>query len=209
MGTSASLWGNVVIALIVGMLWLGSGFLSALVMHRRGHDLFSWGLLFLVLGPLALPVAFSEHRHRPPDPEAPNRDGRLDILLADDGSPKAQAAFDAALATLGEITSVTVATVVDLEAATTVRGHVEERAARARLDAAAARAATATGAPVDTVLLYGNPAEALTRFAVDHGYELIVAGSMGHGPARALHGSVTRQLAACSPVPVLLGPATR
>jgi hypothetical protein len=178
--------------------WLAIGVVAAAVMHRRGHDTFAWGVLFLFLGPLALPLAISSDRHPPPQPDAPTRGGRLDLLVAHDGSREATAALQAAMDLVGPyVTSVTVTCVLDLEAASTVRGRDTQRETQARLDAVAHRLAAATSAPVDTTILFGEPTQALQRFAAEHGYELIVAAAWRR---------VTHKRTAASAVPVLIGP---
>lgn len=191
--------------LFVVTAWIAVGAVAVMVMRRRGHDTFAWAVVFLFLGPLALPVAFSADRHRPLDGPARNHDGRLDVLVDHDGSPPAVEALDAALELLGgQMTSLTLAAVLDLEAPTTVRGRQAQHEAEERLQAQARAVAARTGAPVDVVVLHGDPAHALADFAVRNGYELIVVGSDGHGLARA---SVARRLSTRTPVPLLVGPA--
>lgn len=191
----------------LAVAWLAVGVVTVVVMHRRGHDVFSWSLLFLVLGPLAVPLAVSAERHVPPEPPRSDHDGRLDVLVAHDGSAEASAALDAAVTMLGtEMTSLTLAAVVPVEATTTVQGRAVIDDAQARLDEAARRVA-AVGAPVDTIVLHGPPAEVLDRFARDHAYEVIVVGSR---PRRASHvgaPDVARKLSAGASVPVLVGPS--
>ena len=87
--------------LVIAAGWLTIGAIAVAVMHRRGHDTFAWAVLFLCMGPLAIPLAVSSHRHRPPDPDSPSHPGRLDVLVADDGSPEAAAALKSALDLLG------------------------------------------------------------------------------------------------------------
>lgn len=53
----------VVVAIVAVWLVVGAG--AALLMHRKGHDMFSWSILFIALGPLAVPLAISAHRHPP------------------------------------------------------------------------------------------------------------------------------------------------
>ena len=168
--------------LVIAGGWLAIGGVAVAVMHRRGHDTFAWAVLFLVLGPLAVPLAVSSHRHRPPDPDTPTHPGRLDVLVADDGSPEAAAALESALDLLGaQMTSLTVAAVVDLEAVSTVRGR--DTAARDTCSARrpGRRHRRRIEAPVDTVVLFGEPTHTLQRFAADHGYELIVVGCRSAG----------------------------
>ncbi len=37
--------------------WVAIGVVAAMVMRRRGHDPFGWVILFVILGPLAVPLA--------------------------------------------------------------------------------------------------------------------------------------------------------
>ena len=98
---------------------------------------------------------------------------------------------------------MTLAAVVDLEAPSTVRGRDTQREAQARLDTLARELATVTSAPVATVILFGEPATALQHFALENGYELIVAGNVA---ARSQVGS--RRAGRTHKVPVLIGPAS-
>lgn len=196
------------VALVV-LAWVAFGAAATVVMRRRGHDPFAWGITFLFLGPLAFVVLPRRH-HSAPVVSATARPGELDILVADDGSEHARNALELGLGLLGtNATSVTIATVVDVETATTLRGTETELTAETRLRTSCTRAGALTGAPVDTVILYGRPAAELEQFALDHGYELIVAGSRGRGATRALVGSVAQQLAAQGKVPVLIGGRVR
>lgn len=186
--------------------WLAVGLVAVAVMRHRGHDTFAWAVLFLFLGPLALPLAVSSDRHPPPQPDAPTHDGRLDVLVAHDGSTEAAAALRAALDLLGtQVTSLTLAAVVDLEAASTVRGRDTQRETQARLDALARDIAIVRTA-VDTVILFGEPAHALQHFAAEHGYELIVAASCCAGRSHLVRRRAAKKLATASPVPVLIAP---
>ena len=113
-------------------------------MRRRGHDPFAWAVPFLFLGPLALPVAISSDRHRPVEPLRPLPPSGLDVLAFCDGSEDAAAALDTTLTVLGDrATSLTLAAVVDFEAATTVRGRETQREANDRLEVAAGSSRTA------------------------------------------------------------------
>lgn len=195
--------------LAIAVAWIAVGAALVFVMHRRGHDVFSWSLLFLVLGPLAIPLAISAERHVPPEPPGSEHDGELDVLVAHDGSPQASAALDTAVTMFGsDMTSMTLAAVVPVEATTTVQGRTVVQEAQAWLDEAARRVASAVDAPVDTIVLHGPPAEVLERFARDHAYEVIVVGSRpprrtGHVGAR----DVAKKLSAGASVPVLVGPS--
>ena len=184
--------------------WLAIGVVAVEVMRRRGHDTFAWAVPFLFLGPLAVPLAITADRNRPVEPPRPLPPGGLDLLVAHDGTADSQAALDAALGMLGtQMTSVTLAAVVDIEAASTVRGQDTQREAQARLDALAGDLSTRTAVPVATVILFGEPAHALQHYALENGYELIVAGSRlaprSHLRARP-SGSQAKS------VPTLIGP---
>jgi nucleotide-binding universal stress UspA family protein len=196
-----------VLILVISVAWFATGAIAVVVMRHRGHDAFAWAVVFLFLGPLALPVALSADRHRPTAPRAPTHEGRFDVLVAHDGSADAAAATEAALELIGaHLTSLTYAAVLDLEATSTVRGRSDHEQAQARLDALARDSAAVTSAPVDTVILFGEPIDALQRFAGEHGYELIVAGCHVAGRSRIAGRRAVWKLATQSPVPVLLGP---
>jgi nucleotide-binding universal stress UspA family protein len=197
----------VVVAIVAVWLVVGAG--AALLMHRKGHDMFSWSILFIALGPLAFPLAISAHRHPPGETAGRNHQGALDVLVGHDGSPSADRALSAAVGLFGsQMTSLTLAAVVDLEASTTVQGHETEREETRRLQQIAGALAVPCG-PVETVILHGNPARALAQYAAAHGYELVVVGSDGRPPwQRVIAGSVARRLSMATPVPVFVGPRT-
>jgi nucleotide-binding universal stress UspA family protein len=198
-----------VLLLAIAAGWLAVGLVAVVVMRRRGHDTFAWAILFLSLGPLALPLAVSSDRHPPPQPNAPPHDGRLDVLVTHDGSANATAALHAALNLLGtQVTSLTLAAVVDLEAASTVRGRGTQRETQARLGDLARDVATVTTAPVDTVILFGKPTVALQRFAAEQGYELIVVAERYAESSRLIRRRAARKPGSASPVPVLIATAS-
>lgn len=197
------------VILLAAFAWVAVGAAGVAVMRRRGHDTFAWSIVFLVLGPLGWPAALSVDRHPVPQPVRPPHNGGLDVLVACDGSPHAAAAVDSAIALIGpSITSLTLAAVVDAEAASTVRGRETIAGAQRRLDEQASLVRLRVAAPVDTLVLHGDPASTLERFALEHGYELIVAGSCGSGRTHGPRGAVASALAAHAPVPVLVGPAS-
>ncbi|HEX7167167.1 MAG TPA: universal stress protein [Acidimicrobiales bacterium] len=183
--------------------WLAIGVVAVAVMRRRGHDTFAWAVPFLFLGPLAVPLAITADRHRPVEPPRPLPPGGLDLLVAHDGTADSQAALDAALGMLGpQMTSVTLAAVVDIEASSTVRGEDTQREAQERLDVLAGDVSGRTAVPVATVILFGEPAHALQHYALENGYELIVAGSRLAAKAHLR----TRPGGQAKSVPVLIGP---
>jgi nucleotide-binding universal stress UspA family protein len=192
--------------LVIAVGWFATGAIAVAVLRHRGHDAFAWAVVFLFMGPVALPAALSADRHRPPEPGASTHEGRFDVLVAHDGSADAAASAEAALDLVGaQMTSLTFAAVLDLEATSTVRGREEQALTQARLDTLAREAESS--APVDTVILFGEPIQALQHYAAQHGYELIVAGSHVAGRSRLGSRQAVWKLATQSPVPVLLGPA--
>lgn len=193
------------LGLTIAAGWVATGAVAVALMRRRGHDTFSWALLFLFLGPIAVPLAISSDRHHPAEPPRPLPPGGLDVLVSHDGTPDAHAALETALNLLSrQMTSITLAAVVDLEVPSTVRGGDTQREAQERLDSLARELATVTSAPVATVVLFGEPATALQHFALENGYELIVAGSV----AARWHVGRRRAGRTHQSVPVLIGPAS-
>lgn len=194
------------LAFAIAAAWLAVGALAVAAMHRRGHDVFGWAILFLFLGPIAIPLAVSADRHPPPEPGRPAAPGDFDVLVAHDGSAQADAALDCVLALCPQATSLTLAAVVDLEAPSTVRGRGTIEEAQDRLNQVARRVEFAASCPVHTVVLHGEPARTLESYAAAHGYELIVAASGAAGATHTQRGLV-RRLASGSSIPVLVGPS--
>jgi nucleotide-binding universal stress UspA family protein len=186
---------------VLAGVWLAIGIASAIVMGRRGHDPWSWGVLGAVFGPLVVPLAVAVHRRdRRPFEErvlhlATGHGPGVSVLVGIDGSPEADAAAEAVMRLLGDrIASVTLATVVDLDAANAIRelgGGAYERAARAELDRVAARMLPAM---TTTVVLAGRPADALLSYAERHGMDLVAIGARGRGLSERVLGSVAEQL---------------
>lgn len=189
--------------------WLAVGAIAVVVMHRRGHDAFSWALVFLVLGPLAIPVAVSADRHRPPELPSPMHAGAFDVLVAHDGTQDADLALTTVLQLFGsQLTSLTLAAVVDFEAATTVRGRQTMQSAQERLRSVVDSLPTTLTVPVDTVVLHGEPGECMQRFAAEHGYELIATDAASAVGTRLVRTSSLRKPASeVAAVPVLVAPS--
>ena len=59
------------LGLAIAAGWVATGAVAVALMRRRGHDAFSWAVLFLFLGPIAVPLAISSDRHRPAEPPRP------------------------------------------------------------------------------------------------------------------------------------------
>jgi nucleotide-binding universal stress UspA family protein len=182
-------------------IWLLSGLAAALVMGRRGYDPWSWGVLGALFGPAVVPLAIGwHHRHGRAHDErvlhvGAAGPGEIAVLVGIDGSAEALVATDAAVGLLGDrLASLTLATVVDLDAAAAMHqpeGVVFERCAQSLLDAAAARV---VGAYPTTVVLTGRPADALVGYARRHDVDLVAIGARGRGLSEAIVGSVAEQL---------------
>ncbi|HSJ27188.1 MAG TPA: universal stress protein [Acidimicrobiia bacterium] len=189
----------------LGVAWAVTGIVLSVVMRRRGHDLLSWLVLGVILGPRAVPLALERLREHPLRrvhvPEAES--GHCDVLFATDGSEESFQALDDALGLLGpHATSLTVATVLDHDSREGAAGEDARRRAQALLDEVAAR----TGRDeVRTRILYGRADEALTQYAENAGIEVIVVGARGRGASQTLFGSVTGRLVGASRVPVMVG----
>ena len=134
------------------------------------------------------------------------------ILVAIDGSPSAVAALDEAI----QLARRDGARLVLISVAAPLRWRLSappyapypsedelERAARAVANRA--EALVAADVPVCTVVRSGPAAAAIVARAEEGGHDLVVVGSRGRGFLRALVlGSVSREVAARSPVPVLV-----
>ncbi len=194
---------------IVMAVWAVIGLVAAVVMRRRGHHLFAWGAVGVLLGPLVIPLAISSVRSDAPSEAVIEAGepgiGPVDVLIAVDGSPEAKGAMYSAVELFAErLGRVALATVLDFDRfGSTVRWDEREEALR-ELESDSAEVSRRCERRPETVLLGGVPAEALQRFAHEHGFDVLVAGRRGHGASRALLGSVASQLARESRVPVLL-----
>jgi nucleotide-binding universal stress UspA family protein len=195
------------------------GLVLALVMGRLGHSPFAWGLLGLVLGPIALLLALVEVRSERPwwtrlvASGAPGS-GPVDVLVGIDGSPESAAATTAALELLGDrVGRLTLVAVTEVDDSTA--GHQERDRLREELErqAEAVRAwqqeqrrTVKAVRPVipELQLLSGPPARTLDTIAAEDGYGLLVVGARGAGMSSVLLGSVATRLAARASVPVLI-----
>ena len=172
------------------------GLVLAVVMARLGHSSFTWGVLGLVLGPIALLLALSSVRNGRPswsrllaggDPGS----GPVDVLIGIDGSPESAAAAAAALELLGDRAGR-----LALVAVTAIDDSLGGREEQARLQAELERQAQAlqtaqgggrqSGRPGQTVkpalvMRSGQPAAVLDQMALEDGYGLVVVGARGAG----------------------------
>jgi nucleotide-binding universal stress UspA family protein len=198
-----------IVGLILLLAWMSFGVLLALVMGRRGHAPAAWGVLGMMLGPLAVPIALDvARRHRRPAVKTlaagePVREG-IAVLAGIDGSEEAVLALRRAVTLLGSrIGRLAVVTVLpyDAEDDPVV---LESDQTRARLWMSAAREA-APGVAAEEYLVTGRPAKVLADLAESDDFDVIVVGARGRGMSPRLFGSVAGALAHSSPVPVLIG----
>jgi nucleotide-binding universal stress UspA family protein len=186
----------------LGAAWLLLGAVTAVVMVRRGHDVATWAMLGIVLGPVAPILAMGSIASETDAKPVVLTEGRegvgfLDIVAGVDGSAESVAALRSAVGLHGEnLGRLVVAFVVPFD--------VEHDPDRMRPMLAATKAISPWEAT--TVELRGDPATALQSFAEEEDFDLIVVGARGRGRSASPLGSVATRLAAGSPVPVLIGP---
>jgi nucleotide-binding universal stress UspA family protein len=202
------------VVVLVVTAWVAAGACLAVVMRRRGHELFPWLLPGVVFGPLLVPYAWDQlRRDRDAHPHVfsagAKGTGAVDVLVGLDGSPESRAAMRAAVALLGpRIGRFALATVLDFETAMPDVELLEDAGwvdARRRFAAElAGTAATIEGVAPATVLLGGPPARSLAEYAEEHGYELLVIGRRGKGLSKMVLGSVASELVHRATVPVLI-----
>ena len=190
------------------LTWAAIGGVSALVMGRRGYAPFSWLVLGAVLGPLVVPLAFSrtrQARQLSRGTDLGMRRGPVDVLVGIDGSAESIAAATAVSVLLGDrLGRLTLATVVDYDAALGGDAGETHRAARLVLAQAVEAVAESVGHEVDAVVLAGKPADVLAAHATDGGYDLIAVGRRGRGVTKLFLGSVATRLARGAPTSVLV-----
>lgn len=198
--------GTTALALIAG-LWVTTGFLLGYSMRTRGHNFWAWFAVGATIGPLAIPLAIARAQEQIPhysDDARAIPQGRFDLLAGIDGSQESEAAVLGALDLFGACaTSLTLAMVLDYEAAGGSVGEAERVAAQERLETTVENIGFR---PIQTLLLFGEPAGALAGFAEKEGIELIVVGARGRGISQALFGSVTARLVGGHDLPVFVGP---
>jgi nucleotide-binding universal stress UspA family protein len=195
------------------------GFVLAIVMGRLGRSPFAWGLLGLLLGPIALLLAVAEVRNEPPwwtrqvASGDPGR-GPVDVLVGIDGSPESAAATTAALQLLGgRVGRLTLVAVTDLDDSyagrqerVRLQGELSRQAEAVR-DWLGERYGSVEGEQLvvpELKLTAGRPATSLDTIAAEDGYDLLVVGARGAGLSSVLLGSVATSLAARASVPVLV-----
>jgi nucleotide-binding universal stress UspA family protein len=186
---------------IIAATWVAIGAALSVLMGRRGHEPYSWFLLGMFLGPIALPLAVYSDRgpRRELHVLAPPRTGTgpVDVLVGFDGSPEARAAVDAAASLLGSrVGRLTLVRVVPIYCSPETT-HLANQSLRDE-----ARRLLPMEVGLETI--EGRPAAALTEAAVAGGYEVLAVGTRGAGLSTAVLGSTATELARRSKLPVLL-----
>lgn len=189
--------------------WVAVGFVTALTMRRRGHNLAAWAALGMLLGPFTVPLAIERRRGAPGHPWTRIRPGvsgggPVHVIVGVDGSPECEAAVVAAVELLGpRLGRLTLATVVDHDtAASPEAGRIDREEAASCLRHAAAL--LPPGIRPEHAMLTGAAMPALLEHARAGGYHLVAIGCRGRGRAKALVGSVASRLARGTPTPVLM-----
>lgn len=201
---------------VLALSWAFIGVVAAVVMGRRGHAVYPWMALGVVLGPLVIPLTVSAMRREQTTSEptiirTDRRSSELAVLVGVDGSEDAMGALVTAIALFGSrIGRLTIATVLDFALEQTSAGRAEHALAVEMLATHARVGGELLEREVETTMLHGRPADALVQHALDGDYDLIVVSPRGKGASRVLFGSVASQLARGAGVPiVILPPAGR
>jgi nucleotide-binding universal stress UspA family protein len=194
---------------IVVAVWIAIGLVIALVMIRKGHSPAIW-LSLSPYGPLAGLLALSAadtERSAAPEVRSAGSPGAgpLDVLIGVDGSPQAAGAIDGVLRLFGpQLGRLCVATVVDYDVHQLPGKALPNERAAEILDEAAAAVTAAGGRAPTTVLLTGQPADALVDYAGSEGYTLVAAGRRGSGASKHIIGSAASRLSSHTGLPVIL-----
>ena len=197
--------------LLFFVVWIVVGLATAVVMARRGHDLWTWVALGILMGPLVLTIAVRAVRQETrlaPETRTVHSGrsgfGAVSVLIGTDGSADADIAIATVRRLFGDqLGQVTLATVLDFDA---VDMPDRERAfTTARARRMLEEAAELLG-PVDAdeVILIGRASDALLAYALEHDVDLLVVGQRGAGLTPALVGSTADRLTRQRQVPVLL-----
>ena len=200
--------------LAVVAVWLLIGVTAVVVMARRGHQPFTWGVLGAALGPLVIPLAWRDIRREPNAPgislaAGTGTENGLEVLVGIDGSEEAHTAVDTIIEMVGgRLGMCTLASVIDFEAARSAETPQRVQA-EALLSREAQHFHERTGRAPAQVLLPGRPASALRRYATDSGCQLLVLGSRGHGASQLVLGSVASEIVRGPPVPTFIVTAER
>ena len=206
--------------LAVLLIWVLIGAILGLYEARRGHWHWIW-FLYVVLGPFSLNlsrlITRNEQFSRPIELEvgSPAPHGGARILVGVDGSADALEAVSRAVEVFGvQLGAMTLAMVVEFEINEPVSGvTTDQEPWREECETVLREARSVvidrTDLAPSTVLLSGNPADALRSYAENEEFDCIVVGSRGKGLSKLLLGSCATKLVKGSTVPTLVMPAMR
>ena len=182
------------------------GITLAVVMGRRGHSAFEWFLIGLILGPIALLLAWVRVRS---EPASLNREivdavpgagtGPVDVLVGIDGSAESETALRTALEILGpRIGRLTLAGVTEFDYGSSQAQADTKRALEGlRAMAGVERLGTWRHDPLGSSGRRAVGARAARRLSTPR------RGPSGRGASKAILGSTAAQLAS-APIPVLV-----
>jgi nucleotide-binding universal stress UspA family protein len=193
---------DTLLLVIIGA-WIAIGLAVPFVMARRGHDAFAWLVVGMVLGPLAIVLAFDSARYAETLESVVVEKGEantgLAILVGYDGSTHAQHALARLEDLGGRIGRLTIARVVPF-------APPREDLALAERDLEHARQLVppTLGVAPTFEVIEGQPAAAMAELARREGYDLVVIGRRGAGLTKTLLGSTAQRLAHLSDVSVMI-----
>jgi nucleotide-binding universal stress UspA family protein len=125
----------------------------------------------------------------------------VDVLVGIEGSSESGVALRTVVELLGtRIGRLTLAGVVSFDNTSQQAVENAERAVRLLEESAASTHPLKPG----TLLLFGEPAGALTSHASEDGYELLVIGRRGRGASKTLLGSTASRAPVGTGIPVLI-----
>ncbi|GAA4790835.1 hypothetical protein GCM10023200_27420 [Actinomycetospora chlora] len=207
--------GSTALAVVLGVVWVGSGLLAAFVLlGRQGYRDWRWYVTGAVLGPLFVPVAAerADRSVRVLDAGPDAVGAGATVVVGVDGSSGADEAVRLAVPLAAVGARVVLVAVVDPDAGDGPPDDERRVRARSLLDDRARW--FGRGSAVTTEVVGGQPARALLAVARAEGAAVIVLVPRPAGPpAAAAHllGDVGCRLAHRAPVPVLLArpPASR
>lgn len=132
------------------------------------------------------------------------------ILVGFDGSPSSYKAFNEAVDLAVHLkTSITVLTVVQIPEFSPLLDEVDEALEQVKNKLSPEfkkieNTAKERGLDATCILLTGNPAETIIRYANERNFDLIIVGTWGLGRLKQLLiGSVAQKVVACANIPVM------
>ena len=185
---------------LVVALWILSATILLIFMVRRGHDPLRWALATFILGPVAWLLAVVARQRATATPGTVLHPGArwrgpMNVVVGVDGSQESAEALDGALDMFASnIAQMTLAYVINFEAADPMSLKPDKGLAHQTLLALGKRVEARLGAMPTTIVLAGAPADALVTYAVGIAADVIVVGAHGRGDSDWMLGSVAAHL---------------